>query len=438
MATINFFVSAKKRKIAPIYVRLSDGRGCDLIVKSGLVVEPDHWSNKTQTIKQRIPNKKDSSLKNKLAKLREFIDEENRNYTNIKSKDWLKNVINKFHNVKEEGSNNLNSYIESFISKARKGELKTNGAMNFADGTMRALGGFKRIFNEYQGIYTPDRLEELRKQEKEPRPLKIIDFEDITIDFYNDFVAFLSNEGYKVNTIGKFIKQLKYLMRKALIEGKHKNRQFMEVAFTGFTEESHAIYLTPEEVEKIYNYDLSAFPRMEIARDAFIILCETALRISDYRQIDVNIKVLHGKKYINIFQTKTKEPVVIPLTKRMDAILNKYNGKLPRIPEQHVNIHIKTIAKWCEIDEEIRWPAQKFGKKFTASAKKYELITNHTGRRTACTNMYRAGIPTIDIMKISGHKTEKSFLTYIRITPEEVAERLSEHPYFSGDILKAV
>jgi hypothetical protein len=33
-------------------------------------------------------------------------------------------------------------------------------------------------------------------------------------------------------------------------------------------------------------------------------------------------------------------------------------------------------------------------------------------------------------MKITGHKTEKSFLRYIRISPEENAKKLAEHPYF--------
>ncbi len=33
------------------------------------------------------------------------------------------------------------------------------------------------------------------------------------------------------------------------------------------------------------------------------------------------------------------------------------------------------------------------------------------------------GLPSIAIMSIIGHTTEKSFLTYIRVTPTEHAER---------------
>lgn len=429
---INYIVNGTKRESVPIYVRFSHTREIDLRVKSGLFVDAERWSNRTQTIKQRITTESDNKLIEDLAALKKHIKNEFGNYHGSLTKEWLTSVINRFHNIKDDKADTLNGFIKSFIDSARSGDLKNKGAVNFAEGTVRAFEGFQRIFNEYQGIYIPKRIAELKKQKKQLRERKNVDFEDVTIDFYRDFVAFLSNEGYKVNTTGRFIKELKYIMRKALSEGKHKNRQFMEGAFSGFSEDSHAIYLTTDEVEKIYNFDLKTYPRMELARDAFIVLCETALRISDYKQIDINIRERNGKKYIHIYQSKTNDVVIIPLTVRMDAILTKYDGKLPRIPEQHVNRDIKVIAKWCGITEEIHWPAQKFGKKYTASAKKFELITNHTGRRTACTNMYLAGIPTIDIMKISGHRTEKSFLTYIRITAEETAERLSEHPYYSG------
>jgi hypothetical protein len=46
--------------------------------------------------------------------------------------------------------------------------------------------------------------------------------------------------------------------------------------------------------------------------------------------------------------------------------------------------------------------------------------------------MYLAGIPVIDIQKVSGHKTEKEFLKYIKVGKEETAINLSSHPYFKG------
>lgn len=448
MAKLRFFVSAQKRQFAPIYLRFSDGskyirvkdqapvkndHGIDLIVKTGLVVEPDRWSNDTQTIKQRIRTEDDEKLIRNLSQLKSFIESSYKNHFGAVTKDWINLKIQECFNIKSSNDDTLNSYIDKFIQDAKTGIRKNKGNLNYSPGTIRTWEGFQRIFNEYQGVYTEDRIKEFKEKDKALRPLKKLDFEDINLSFYKQFVeGFLSSEGYQVNTIGRFVKALKYMMQKALIEKKHHNREFQEGAFSGFSEDSHAIYLTNDEIEKIYNHDLSKDERMDKARDAFIVLCETALRVSDYRQIDINIKEHNKRKFIHIYQTKTSDKVVIPLTPRMEAILQKYDGKLPRIPEQYVNKYIKTIAFSCGLTEKISWPAQKFGKKYTASAQKWELISCHTARRSSCTNMYKAGIPVIDIRKISGHRTEKSFLAYIRITPEETAERLAIHPYFSG------
>ena len=57
---------------------------------------------------------------------------------------------------------------------------------------------------------------------------------------------------------------------------------------------------------------------------------------------------------------------------------------------------------------------------------KYAWITSHTCRRSFCTNEFLAGTPVELIMKISGHKSIKDFYKYIRITPEEAAQKIKE------------
>lgn len=55
---------------------------------------------------------------------------------------------------------------------------------------------------------------------------------------------------------------------------------------------------------------------------------------------------------------------------------------------------------------------------------------NDTARRSFATNAYKAGVPTIAIMKITGHRLESTFLKYIRVSAKENAEILSNHPFF--------
>lgn len=72
---------------------------------------------------------------------------------------------------------------------------------------------------------------------------------------------------------------------------------------------------------------------------------------------------------------------------------------------------------------------------FVTRGTKNKLIKTHTARRSGCTNMYLRGIAPIDVMKISGHKTEREFLKYIKVTKEETAKNLINHPFFSSATL---
>ena len=56
----------------------------------------------------------------------------------------------------------------------------------------------------------------------------------------------------------------------------------------------------------------------------------------------------------------------------------------------------------------------------------YMMISSHTGRRSYATMMFKAGVPTLLIMAVTGHKTEAAFLRYIRATNEDKARMMSE------------
>ncbi len=67
------------------------------------------------------------------------------------------------------------------------------------------------------------------------------------------------------------------------------------------------------------------------------------------------------------------------------------------------------------------------GKRVVITVEKWKLVSSHTARRSFATNLYKSNFPAISIMKITGHKTEKAFLKYIKVTPEEHAKLLAEH-----------
>jgi len=217
MATITFFTYAKESKAAPIFVKLSAGRQASrLIVKSGLYIDSDKWSNKTQTIKQRTWTDTDKSIIKKIRTLRNHIENELNDLYDVPTITWFQSVVDNCFKKKAADAKNLNDFISGYIKEAKSGEKKNKSGMNVAPGTVRAWEGFQRIFNEYQGVYTEKRLKALKDEKKKPRPTRTINYDDITFSFYENFRNFLVDEGYTPNTIGRFIKELKFFMHKSL------------------------------------------------------------------------------------------------------------------------------------------------------------------------------------------------------------------------------
>ena len=91
-----------------------------------------------------------------------------------------------------------------------------------------------------------------------------------------------------------------------------------------------------------------------------------------------------------------------------------------------MNEYVKEVCKLAGIDKIESETMTKGGKRITVNYPKYELITTHTARRSFATNQYLAGLPTLTIMKITGHRTETAFMQYIKITPKEHAQKLKE------------
>ncbi len=333
------------------------------------------------------------------------------------SPDRLREALNKKLDKSEAEVINLNTYFDKYLTEISNGIRLTPQGEKYKLSTIKSVKGFISILNRFQ-------------KHKSRR----YDFNDITIDFYNDFTAFLTSLNYSPNTIGKHVKHIKTIMHEARDEGYHKNIEIDNKAFKVLKKKVENIYLTEKELRRLYNLNLSEMPNYELVRDVFLVGCYTAQRFSDYSRINKN-HILNG--YIEMIQTKTQEKVIIPIRPELKAILSKYNYTLPKTYEQKVNKYIKEVGRLAEINETIQTENTRGGLVVKQDVYKYMLIKTHTARRSGATNMYLAGIPSIDIMKITGHKTETDFLNYIKVTKEETAKNLSLHPYFSNPILKA-
>ena len=225
--------------------------------------------------------------------------------------------------------------------------------------------------------------------------------------------------------------------------------QFSYSDFVPKKEEVDNIYLTPGQIQEMLELDLSSkesviekwksldidedekqlqiskcrithIRTLEHVRDVFIVGCLTGQRVSDYSRIcEDMITEIGGTEFILITQQKTEKKVYIPVDRRVRAILDKYDGKLPPIHPNEMNKLIKAIGLllgWthdCGFDEKRLNP--KRGRRFC------DMLLSHTARRSFATNAYKAGVPLPSIQAITGHSSEAQLRRYLKLDAEEKA-----------------
>jgi integrase len=233
----------------------------------------------------------------------------------------------------------------------------------------------------------------------------------ISMDTYHRFINYCQAEKFSTNYIGSQIKNWKSL-GKAL-----GGKIFNEPDFKKISEEAFDVYLTEEEIAKIAAVKLSG--KLDHVRDWFILDCYTGLRVSDLTQLS---KQNYSKGYITIANEKTDTKVVIPAHDLVKKIRIKHKGFPPPVTSHEINIYIKTICRSAGIDQDVLHTITKGGKRVDTYLKKYEMISNHTARRSFITNMRKKGVPDTIVMKLAGISSVLTLKKYDKLTADEAAK----------------
>ena len=217
----------------------------------------------------------------------------------------------------------------------------------------------------------------------------------------------------------------------------HTNTDYKGKRFTVKPIQTDAIYLNENELTKIYNVDFSNEKRYERVRDLFLIASFTGLRFSDFSKLRPDSIIQHeGKTMLQIHTQKTAQTVYIPIRPIVLELIQKYKDLKVTMSNQKFNEYIKEVVKKAEIKELITVETIQGNLKASETFEKWQLVTTHTARRSFSTNAYLAEVPTISIMKITGHKTEQAFLKYIKMSGKENARSMAEHKFFKTPTLK--
>lgn len=315
-------------------------------------------------------------------------------------------------------ANGTNDYINHLIqSEPKTGVLFTD----FIEQTTRRKA--RRMGESYQKNYKTLTNHLLTFSEKYNATLYT---NSIGEDFLDDFICYLEEKDLKQSYIITLVSLVKSMAAKAAKYGYAVDQTYDDVKIN--TEEPFSIFLSMNEITRIY-YFQGLTRKQERIRDLFVVGCLTALRYSDYSTLTKD-NFING--YIVKTTKKTGTKVTIPIHDYVKEIYEKYGNDISfGLSIQHFNRYIKKICQKIGFIEEIIYSFTKGGKLVTENKQKWELISSHTARRSAATNMYQTGrMTTYEIMALTGHTTEKSFFRYIKTTNTEKAKRIAGDSFF--------
>lgn len=308
------------------------------------------------------------------------------------------------------------SLIGEFIELGVEGKIKQKNGEKFSKKTLQ--GGYGNLRNHICAF------------ENENRKIKA---NKVDYKLYQDLLFYFDEVGLDKTSQGRIIKDFKSFINKAELYFNIKFDNYKSDLFVKPSSESLNTYYTKAELFKLLKADLSNldnYRTKEKVRDFFVMNALTfGMRISDLKNFNkYDQKKKDGYNVVIYKQQKTGAEVYAPITELAKDILNKYDNNVDLPSDQKCNEYIKEICKEAGFTKTVELKSKKG--EVIKSARKYELTSNHTARRSFCTNAYKDGIDTLLIMSISGHTTIDSFLDYIKVTKEEFADRFAQTDYF--------
>jgi site-specific recombinase XerD len=408
--TFNFYLHTLKNKSGekPIYLNIKH-QYKKVRIFINITIKPEFWNKKNQTVKntRAFPqgfeiNTQLADIKNKALNVYNRYVTENSTQPELKE---LKDLIQqKLFGKKENLKTNLISFYENYLTTLDS-RLNVNG----------------RPFTKAYKSSVKNTLLKLKNFTNETN--KSVDFDKIDFDFNNDFVNYLNSFDYKVNYIGKQIKNLKTVLNEATKHGVNNNLKFKE--FKIVEETTSEIYLNEDELKEMLELKLDKDSTLDQTRNLFLFSAWTGLRYSDIK--DFNEKADIKKDFFSFKVQKTQQPITIPILPVTKIILKQYQNKLPKVNSVKFNKTLKELGKLIpSLEKEVTIEYTRGGTLRKEKVIKHTLLKAHTGRRSFATNMVNNKMSIQLIMAITGHKKESNFYKYVKLTAGYKAEQFLE------------
>ena len=323
---------------------------------------------------------------------------------------------------------NIWNFLDRFVNDIKIGK-RLNGNNPYTTGSCKAWSSFRKLYNGFD-------------------PRHKLTWADVDRELVAKFLVHMQRLDYMGSSVNKYLVSFRAMVGFAYEDGLHNNDRALSCFSKRKVEESDKaveIYLTEAELQALADMELTGLK--EQVRDIFLVGCYTCQRVSDYNNIKPEDFTTTAKStpIIRLIQQKTRNEVKIPIMNpNLKAICEKYNYRLPSVVDQILNRYIKDILK--DLSDTVPTLAVKVPTKLTMKQKKkeglgemaverndkgevlmprYDCVTTHTARRSGITNMYLSHKFTIvQMMHVSGHKTQKTFMDYIKLSSDEIADEI--------------
>lgn len=426
--TLNFYLRRHTSSSqCTVNLRVSIGRGCQFRLQTDVKLQShSQWNESTKRIRAlaSIPHEELNAhletyrnhIQREIIRLKTAGEAVTQDTLNIISANYL---FPERARKENDGPQDLGGAFALYLTRLREGTNPMTSKSSRPSTIQSIEGTLKHL--EYLRLHSTKTSE-------------------VDLDWHGHFIAQSECGGragrpLSLNYIGKHIKNVKTALRYAQQRGWTVHNDCQSREFRVPQECNEDIYLNRKEIDMLLAIPSEALTSSEqLSRDLFTIGCFSGLRVSDYKRLSKEDLVEEdGILMFELRSNKTDTSVTIPVHPIIQKVLRRHRGAPPcSQSEVLINRNMKRIGRLAGLDRVERTSRTIGGRRQYNAQPKHELITTHTARRSFATNAYLQGMDAIDIMSITGHTKESTFLRYIKVTPRERAKRIAQQAFFQS------
>ncbi|MBT4706259.1 MAG: hypothetical protein HOA37_10305 [Flavobacteriales bacterium] len=244
-----------------------------------------------------------------------------------------------------------------------------------------------------------------------------LEWSDLTDQFYQRFCEYCEDDGHSLAYIGKHITYIKAVLNLAVDERIEAAIRVNTRNWKAYNTIKRVTTLSYDELQSLYDLDLSEEPSLDKARNLFYFACWYAFRPSDFTKLGgANIEedsiVIRARKTSR--NSALKEDLILPLVTPINKLMDRIGGVPDTVSAQYMNRLLPVLGERLGMIQPITINEQKLdGSITTFQVKRFERLKCQSARKTFASNYEEFGLTKKVAMSITGHKTEEAFNHYV-------------------------